>query len=194
VDRFEVGPWRVEADPGATREAYASGPPIRCDCASCTNFRAVRADVYPAEFLQLLDLLGVDSQAEDEVAEYGPARAEWTERGSVPSWWDDYLHERGRWQEWTWLYMGWFWALGRISGPPTGGDILGLGDTYEVVATPSFSYELASYALSSLREGPRPVKGSPFDTGDSFRIEFMADAVPWVLETPPWEPPRQGVA
>lgn len=70
MDQFEVGPWRVEADPESTRQAYTVSDPLHCDCSHCTNFWAVRADVYPAEFLQLLDRLGVDSQAEDEVAEY----------------------------------------------------------------------------------------------------------------------------
>jgi hypothetical protein len=190
MEVFEVGPWTVDAEPESTRQAYAAIQAIHCDCAHCVNF--LTADVYPDAFLDLLRRLGVDADKEDEVSEYGPGR------GEGLSWWSNYKREREDWREWKWLYMGWFWALGRVSGPPAPPEWDGVttGDAYryEIGVTPSFSYELGSHVLSSLREGPPPVKGSPFDTGDSFRIEFMADAVPWVLETPPWKLPPQEVA
>jgi hypothetical protein len=110
MDAFEIGPWRVESDPASTRQAYAALVTSQCDCGHCMNFWAARADVYPDAFLDLLGRLGVDPHAEDEVTPYGPAPRE--------KWWADYERRRGNWREWTWLYEVWWWAVGRVSGPP----------------------------------------------------------------------------
>ena len=176
METFEIGPWRVESDPASTRQAYAAGTAVQCDCGYCMNFWAARSDVYPDAFLDLLARLGVDSHSEDEVSEYGPARGE--------SWWADFERRRGRWQEWRWLYLGAFWALGRVSGPPARKQLFA-DDTYEIRLGPHFSYELApSGDLFTA-----PPDDSPFGNHPRFAISLMAE-VPWVLKTPPWELPR----
>lgn len=60
----------VEHDPDATRLAYsqvkASGPED-CGCGGCKNWLMARPTVYPREFLDMLDRLGIDSTKESEV-------------------------------------------------------------------------------------------------------------------------------
>ena len=62
--------WKYRADRDATILAYARterGGADTCNCAGCRNFRLVRAEVFPAEFLALLDKLGIDPGKDAEV-------------------------------------------------------------------------------------------------------------------------------
>jgi hypothetical protein len=43
----------------------------RCDCIWCRNFRLARAQVFPAEFLALLNQLGIDPKKDGEVYHLG---------------------------------------------------------------------------------------------------------------------------
>jgi len=64
------GRWKYGVDREATLHAYAQverGGSARCDCAGCRNFRLARARVFPAEFLALLDSLGIDPVKDAEV-------------------------------------------------------------------------------------------------------------------------------
>lgn len=62
--------WKYRADRDATILAYARterGGSDTCDCAGCRNFRAARADCFPAEFIALLGQLGIDPCKDAEV-------------------------------------------------------------------------------------------------------------------------------
>lgn len=64
------GQWRYSVDRDATILAYARaerGGTDTCTCANCRNFRVARARVFPAEFLALLDQLGIDPRKDGEV-------------------------------------------------------------------------------------------------------------------------------
>lgn len=64
------GEWRYSVDRNATVEAYArvaQGDAVRCGCNGCRNFIAARPQVFPAEFVVLLESLGIDPTKEGEV-------------------------------------------------------------------------------------------------------------------------------
>jgi hypothetical protein len=64
------GQWQYTADRDATILAYGRterGGADTCDCVDCRNFRVARADAFPAEFLALLDKLGIDPRKDAEV-------------------------------------------------------------------------------------------------------------------------------
>lgn len=64
------GQWIYTADRDATFRAYSQverGGVDRCDCAWCRNFRKVRAQVFPSEFLALPEMLGIDPNKDAEV-------------------------------------------------------------------------------------------------------------------------------
>jgi hypothetical protein len=64
------GQWAFSTDRDATRLAYGRverGGVDTCNCADCRNFRVARARAFPAEFLSLLDQLGIDPCKDAEV-------------------------------------------------------------------------------------------------------------------------------
>jgi hypothetical protein len=68
MSSFDARKYRSDRD--ATILAYARterGGADKCDCAGCRNFRLVRAEVFPAEFIALLDKLGIDPAKDAEV-------------------------------------------------------------------------------------------------------------------------------
>jgi hypothetical protein len=77
VKEIRFARWELEADPEATREAYANVPksgPEECSCEPCKNFIAARERVYPAEVLAFFEKLGIPFDREAEV--YHMARME----------------------------------------------------------------------------------------------------------------------
>lgn len=70
-----VGGWTVRHDRAATVAYYqkvTQGDTYRCLCSGCRNFALQRSTAFPAEFLRLLDHLGIDREQEHEVYEMGP--------------------------------------------------------------------------------------------------------------------------
>lgn len=69
----EFGGAKYTVDRAATVAVYAlekvAGRP-ECDCRDCRNFRLVRAQMFPPEFLALLDSLGIDPALPREVLRY----------------------------------------------------------------------------------------------------------------------------
>jgi len=64
------GQWKYTVDRDRTILAYSRaerGWIDQCGCAPCRNFRVARACTFPAEFLTLLDQLGIDPRKEAEV-------------------------------------------------------------------------------------------------------------------------------
>lgn len=61
--------WKLRADSYHTQIAYQTiqGVTRSCDCRWCSNFVAVREDVYPRDVLALLDDLGVDHTKEADL-------------------------------------------------------------------------------------------------------------------------------
>jgi len=101
--------WEIEVDTAETAEVQRSRPsgsPEKCGCLHCKNFVAVRDSAYPAEFLELLERLGIPVDRESEIYHCGEIEPR--------------LH----------FYGGWFHFIGRIvhgpealTGAPTGGPI-----------------------------------------------------------------------
>ena len=70
------GEWKYSVDRDATRLAYQQvdrGGVDTCDCNGCRNFRVVREQVFPAQFLALLDVLGIDPRKDGEIYHLGPS-------------------------------------------------------------------------------------------------------------------------
>jgi hypothetical protein len=109
MTNFGLRDWEIEVDAEETAQVQRSrisGSPEACACLPCKNFVAVRHAAYPAEFLELLERLGVPADRESEIYHCGQV-----EPG---------LH----------FYGGWFHFVGRIvngpeahTGGPTGGPI-----------------------------------------------------------------------
>jgi hypothetical protein len=76
VETLLVDGWTVRHDGAATVAYYqraAQGDTCRCLCSGCRNFALQRSTAFPAEFLRLLDQLGIDPKQEHEAYEMGPA-------------------------------------------------------------------------------------------------------------------------
>jgi hypothetical protein len=68
-----MGDWLITFDREATARAHAAmqhGGADDCGCNSCRNFSLQKPVTYPAEFLDVLDRLGVDPTREIEVVCY----------------------------------------------------------------------------------------------------------------------------
>ena len=66
----EFGQWQYSVDRDATVAAYARaahGDAVRCGCNGCRNFVAARSQVFPPDFVALLNSLGIDPTKEGEV-------------------------------------------------------------------------------------------------------------------------------
>jgi hypothetical protein len=66
--------WEIEVDTAETAEVQRSRPsgsPEKCGCLHCKNFVAVRDSAYPAEFLELLERLGIPVDRESEIYHCG---------------------------------------------------------------------------------------------------------------------------
>lgn len=67
---LEIAGASIAAERDVTREIYARiahGGADACSCEACRNYCMVRDHAYPAEFLHVLDELGVDYRKELEV-------------------------------------------------------------------------------------------------------------------------------
>ena len=72
--RIELGDQVIEYDRELTQRAYSDikgGDADRCGCSYCRNFSAQRRTAFPAEFLNLLDRIGIDAGKEGEVYDCG---------------------------------------------------------------------------------------------------------------------------
>jgi hypothetical protein len=68
------GDFEYSVDREATLRAYAAaefGGADTCECDGCRNFRVARKNVFPKEFLELLDRLGIDPAKDGEVYHNG---------------------------------------------------------------------------------------------------------------------------
>ena len=67
--------WTVRHDRAATVAYYqtvAQGDADVCGCPLCRNFALQRSAAFPAEFLGLLERLGIDANKEQEAFDWGP--------------------------------------------------------------------------------------------------------------------------
>jgi hypothetical protein len=72
MPRFGSLDYTVDRE--ATALAYSQaerGGADTCTCNGCRNFRLARAQAFPAEFVALLESLGVDPRKDGEVCHYG---------------------------------------------------------------------------------------------------------------------------
>ena len=72
--QIRFGRWTVAVSPDETRQAFLKlpvGNPGGCRCLDCANFAAQRERIYPQEFRELLEQLGVDWRKESEVNSFG---------------------------------------------------------------------------------------------------------------------------
>ncbi len=75
MDRIQSGDQIIRYDQEQTRKAYSAMKDCiaeRCGCSYCLNFAAQRTTAYPEDFRLLLIQLGIDSEKEGEVYEWGP--------------------------------------------------------------------------------------------------------------------------
>jgi hypothetical protein len=71
---LRLGDQLIQYDRNATVAAYSnveSGSAQRCGCDVCRNFLA-QPELYPQDFLSLLDQLGIDQKKEADLHAFGP--------------------------------------------------------------------------------------------------------------------------
>lgn len=69
--RTTAGRWLIEHDPQATRRCYAGlAVGSGCTCDWCRNFDAAAGKIFPADFMPLLEQLGIDPLKPAEVCHY----------------------------------------------------------------------------------------------------------------------------
>jgi hypothetical protein len=76
VTELRIGDQLIRFDREATIAAYSAvtqGWADRCTCSGCRNFARQRDRVYPIEFRNLLNTLGIDPAKEGEAVHHGPA-------------------------------------------------------------------------------------------------------------------------
>jgi hypothetical protein len=97
-DELQIGQQMVRFDREATvalyRDKFTTPGADQCSCISCENFAAQRTKVYPEDFLDLLDKLGINALTEWEAFDYHSDMPE------LP------IH----------LYGGWFLFCGELIG------------------------------------------------------------------------------
>jgi len=155
VKYIRFGRWELEADPEATRKAYANVPksgPEECPCEPCKNFIAARERVYPAEVLALFEKLGIPFGREAEV--YHMARMESGKH----------------------FYGGWFHFVGSIlSGADAAQQVA------ENVWRPDLEKVTEDFSLGFRSRAEllrKPFEGKPI-----VQVEFTAN-VTWVISGP----------
>jgi len=119
--------WQYTVDVAATTAAHARathGGSESCECNGCRNFRLVRSQVYPAEFIALLESMGIDPRKDGEVYHNGSI---------APG-----LHD----------YGGWFHFIGELE---VTGDfpVVPMGDNFSV-----WLQRRSAPGLSTLKEFP----------------------------------------
>ena len=154
MDIAQIGRWKIQCDPEATREAFLRvphGSPESCGCADCLNFAAARHRAYPSPVLSIFNQLGIDSQKESEI-------------------WHTHRDEKGLHH-----YGGFFHFIGAIeSGRDAMVKMNGHG-TYDFEPIG----ELFEWGLTSETAlVPNSFAGSPV-----IQFEFAA-RIPWVVEMP----------
>jgi hypothetical protein len=155
VETVHFGRWQLEADPVATREAYASilkSGPEECSCEPCKNFIAARERTYPAEVLALFERLGISFDREVEV------------------------YHMARMNSGKHLYGGWFHFVGSIL---SGADAF--KQVTENVWRPDLEKVTEDFSLgfrSRVQLLRKPFEGKPI-----VQVEFTAN-VPWVISSP----------
>jgi len=76
MEEIHLGDQTIRFDREKTRAAYATidyGSPEKCGCQFCRNFAVQRKLIYPQQFRELLDRLGVDAEKEGDVYEGTPS-------------------------------------------------------------------------------------------------------------------------
>jgi|ERR1700722_5080468 hypothetical protein len=71
---LSFGRWEIESDPETTRRSCGAIPksgPEECGCEPCLNFIAARSQIYSADFLAMLAVLGISVERELEVYHMG---------------------------------------------------------------------------------------------------------------------------
>jgi len=94
--RVKIKDWNVEVDRESTEQAHRQKTAgfATCSCSYCAWFRDHRAELFPNEFLDVLQTMGIDPTKDIEVYE---------------------AHEDPKWA----FYGGWFHANGRLLDGPS---------------------------------------------------------------------------
>ncbi|MBX9878153.1 MAG: hypothetical protein K2Y22_06800 [Candidatus Obscuribacterales bacterium] len=109
-----LGSWQILCDPDENREIYqqiAGSDADICTCAGCRRFSQIRDEVYPQEFRNILEQLGIDHKKEAEVVTFG-------EPGQIPM-------------------SGWFNFVGKACGGLN--EVRKLANTFEIILEESFT-------------------------------------------------------
>jgi len=121
MTELRIGDQLISFDREATAAAYSQvsqGWADRCTCQGCRNFVLQRDRIYPVEFRDLLNTLGVDPSKEGEAVHYGPVGE---------------LH----------FYEGWFYLVGKLL--EAGERNCSIGNDFEYFAGTSFPRPPAAF-------------------------------------------------
>jgi hypothetical protein len=67
----EVGRWRIDHDPDATKSCYELCPRFSCACPDCHNFLIAFDVAFHPEFQKIASELGIDLRKPSELVPYG---------------------------------------------------------------------------------------------------------------------------
>jgi len=161
VTDLRIGDQLIRFDRDVTVAAYLQVPHGQandCPCSGCRNFALLREKIYPTEFRNLLDTIGIDGNKEGEAVHYGPVE------GS--------LH----------FYGGWFYFVGEVAEKGERlveiGNLEARGFKDVKTMTGHDAHGEFQYFCSWIFPRPPAIFGSQVAT-----LEF-ATRLPWVLDTP----------
>jgi len=150
----QIGRWKLQCDPEATREAFLRvtiGSPESCGCADCLNFAASRERVYPSLCLSIFNELGIDSHKESEI-------------------WHTHRDENGLHH-----YGGFFHFIGAIE---SGRDVMVKKSGYRTYDFETIGERFEWGLASETALVPSSFAGLPVT-----QFEF-ATRIPWIIEMP----------
>ena len=110
MTELPIGDQLIRFDREATSAAYSTvsqGDADRCGCQGCRNFAIQRNAIYPPEFRDLLNKIGIDPTKECEAVHEGPKNK-------------------------THFYSGWFYFVGEVV--ETGERCVSLGEHFKYFA------------------------------------------------------------
>jgi hypothetical protein len=120
MTELRIGDQLIRFDREATIAAYsqiAQGGSDKCTCQGCRNFALQRERVYPAEFLEIINTLGIDPAKKGEAVHYGP-------KGPLQ------------------FYGGWFYFVGELLGER----LVDAGNNFQFFIGTSFPKPPASFS------------------------------------------------
>lgn len=114
MNYYTIGKWKIQYDRATTLKLYKEIRPSliwQCNCYSCRNYNFIREKIYPGNFLEILDKLGINYKKEAEIY---------------------HIRKTGFKKQ---LYCGWYHFTGRFIKNPGRNSVIYLSDNFQIFFT-----------------------------------------------------------